>query len=110
MRSYVVLFGIRGESRAAFNELLTPIFRPFNTQTRAPVYRAHMGSLQRNGTQLLCYCGYRIYCKVRGEGERLGFLEFFDDLEFSGTYGEQVSCCPGCDARFDHHLLLQATR
>lgn len=74
------------------------------------MYRAYMRSLQRDGTVLLCHCGHKIYCKVRAEGVRLGFLAFFDDLEVSETYGEQVSYCPGCDARLGHHLLLQATR
>lgn len=98
------------EFRTAFNELLTPSFHPFNTQTRAGVYRAYMRSLQCEGTLLLCHCGHSIYCKVRREGERLGFLAFLDAKEVSETYGEQVSCCPGCDAQLDHHLLLQAVR
>jgi hypothetical protein len=70
-----------------------------------------MRLIQREVTQLLCKCNYGISCGVRREGERLGFLVFFDDQEASETYGEQISWCPGCGARPDYHLLLlQAAR
>jgi hypothetical protein len=52
-------------------------------------------------------CGNGVSCGLRREGER---LVFFDDLESSKTYGEQIACCPRCGARLDHHLLLQAAR
>jgi hypothetical protein len=65
-----------------------------------------MRLLQREATRLLCECGQSICCAVRQEGERLGFLVFFDDQEVSKTYAEQVAYCPGCDARLDYPLLL----
>lgn len=59
--------------------------------------------------RLLCKeCGHSLCCALRREGEHLGFLVFFDDEEVSETYGERVACCPGCDARLDYNLLLQA--
>ena len=95
-------------TRAEFNELLTHSFSLFNTLTRASVYRAYVRLPYIDAAQLLCKCGYSICCTVRRERERLGFLVFFDDEEVSETYGERVACCPGCDARLDCHLLLQA--
>jgi hypothetical protein len=66
-----------------------------------------MRLVQSEVTQLLYKkCGHGISCGVRGEGERLGFLVYFDDQEVSETYGEQIACCPRCGARPDHHLLL----
>jgi transposase len=61
-------------------------------------------------TRVPCHCGHSIYCKVRGEGERLGFLTFFDAEEVSETYGKQVACSRGCGAILDYRLLLQAVR
>jgi hypothetical protein len=66
----------------------------------------NMRLLQSEATRLLCECGYSICCAVRQEGERLGFLVFFDDQEASKIYAEQVTCCPGRDARLDYSLLL----
>jgi hypothetical protein len=37
-------------------------------------------------TTLLCACAYRILCELRREGERLGFLVFFDGEKTSETY------------------------
>jgi hypothetical protein len=68
----------------------------------------NMKLLQSEATQLLCKCGNGVSCGVSREGERLGFLVFFDDQASSKTYGEQIACCPRCGARLDHHLLLQA--
>jgi hypothetical protein len=53
--------------------------------------------LQREATRLLCECGHSICCAVRQEGERLGFLVFFDDQEASKTYAEQVASRTACD-------------
>jgi hypothetical protein len=65
-----------------------------------------MGLPQREVTLFLCECGYSICCGVRAQGERLGFLVFFDGQEASETYGERITCRPGCDARLDYRLLL----
>jgi hypothetical protein len=54
---------------------------------------------------LLCSCSYRILCKVSPQGERLGFLMFFDDGLESETRGKQVSTCPGCGQKLGLHLL-----
>jgi hypothetical protein len=40
----------------------------------------------------------------------LGFLVFFDDQEASRTYAKQITCCPGCGARLDYHLLFRSAR
>ncbi len=50
-------------------------------------------------TTLLCACAYRILCEVRREGERLGFLVFFDGEKASETYQERVESCPRCGER-----------
>jgi hypothetical protein len=45
-----------------------------------------------------CSCGYPLACEVEREGERLGFLAFFD--------GERIEHCPGCGQRLALHGLL----
>lgn len=71
-----------------------------------------MMMLQREGTPLLCEglceCGYGISCGVSREGERLGLFAFFDAQEASTTYGEQITSCPGCDARLNYNVLFEA--
>ena len=67
-------------------------------------------SKQSDGAQLECQCGHSIYCDVRHNGDRLGFLAFFDAQEFSETYGEQLANCPECGAWLGVHLLLRAAR
>jgi hypothetical protein len=42
---------------------------------------------------------------VSPQGERLGFLMFFDDGLESETRGKQVSTCPGCGQKLGLHLL-----
>jgi hypothetical protein len=54
---------------------------------------------------LLCACTYPILCEVSPQGERLGFLTFFDDGPESATRGQQVSNCPGCGQKLGLHLL-----
>jgi hypothetical protein len=57
-------------------------------------------------TPLRCLCGYPVACELVSEGERLGFLAFFDDEEASPTYGEQVKQCPRCSQKLALHRLL----
>ena len=53
-----------------------------------------------------CACGHGIFCILEREGERLGFLAFFDDEPASSTRGERVEHCPGCGKRLAIHSLL----
>lgn len=57
-------------------------------------------------TPLGCLCGYPVTCEPVREGQRLGFLAFFDDEEASPTYGEQVKHCPKCGQKLALHRLL----
>jgi hypothetical protein len=43
---------------------------------------------------------------VKREGERLGFLVFFDDEPTSATYGEHIKDCPGCGEQLGLLVLL----
>jgi hypothetical protein len=45
---------------------------------------------------LRCVCGYQILCEVIREGERLGFLAFFDDESVSSTRSNRLKNCPSC--------------
>lgn len=63
---------------------------------------------QTDSTQLVCECGRSIRCTVGYEGERLGFLRFFDDPRPGEIHGERVTCCPGCGAGLEPHLLVVA--
>ena len=44
---------------------------------------------------LYCECGHHIWSELWWK-EPKDVLLFFDDVEASETYGEQVTCCPGC--------------
>ena len=57
-------------------------------------------------TPLGCFCGYPVVCELVSEGERLGFLTFFDEEEASPTYGEKVKHCPRCGQKLAIHNLL----
>jgi hypothetical protein len=52
--------------------------------------------VQEESAALRCACGYGILCALSREGERLGFLAFFDGEPTSETYTERVGSCPGC--------------
>jgi hypothetical protein len=43
---------------------------------------------------LHCRCGHGILCEVQPEGERIGFLAFFDDEPTSETYAQRIKSCP----------------
>lgn len=53
-----------------------------------------------------CSCGYPLACEVEREGERLGFLAFFDGEPTSSADGERIEHCPGCGQRLVLHRLL----
>jgi len=63
---------------------------------------------QTDSTWLVCECGRSIRCTVAHEGERLGSLRFFDILRPGEIHGERVSYCPGCGARLEPRLLVEA--
>jgi hypothetical protein len=63
----------------------------------------------RSEARLRCVCGYSIRCEVRSEGERLGFVAFFDDELMSENYGQQVNDCPGCAQRVGLDTLMPKT-
>jgi hypothetical protein len=52
-------------------------------------------------------CGHSISCEVQPEGERIGFLAFFDDEPTSETYGERVKSCPRCGEQLGLPLLYR---
>jgi hypothetical protein len=60
----------------------------------------------QGATAICCGCGYPVSCQVEREGERLGFLAFFDDEPTSPTYGERIEHCPECGLRLALHNLL----
>ena len=57
---------------------------------------------------LRCTCGHSILCEVQPEGERIGFLVFFDDEPTSETYGEWVKSCPSCGEQLGLPLLYRS--
>lgn len=97
-----------------FNKHLTNflllVFTPLTRRQARGCIVFYMKLPQSTATRFLCTCGHIISCHLRREGERLGFLTFFDAEEVSETYGEQVASCPDCEALLDYHLLLQAAR
>ena len=54
----------------------------------------------------VCSCAHRLLCEAVREGERLGFLHFFDDEPKSATYGEHIKDCPGCGEQLGLLVLL----
>jgi hypothetical protein len=53
-----------------------------------------------------CGCAHKIRYEVRYE-EDFVHLAFFDDVETSETYGEQITQCPGCGYRSLAKRLLE---
>lgn len=53
-----------------------------------------------------CSCAHKIRFEVRYE-EDLAYLGFFDDVETSETFGEQIGQCPGCGWRSFAKRLLE---
>ena len=59
---------------------------------------------------LRCACGHSILCEVQPEGERIGYLAFFDNELASETYGERVRSCPRCGEQLGLPLLYRENR
>jgi len=55
---------------------------------------------------LACLCGYPVACRLLREGERLGYLVFFDDEPAGSTFGRQIEHCPTCTQKLALHRLL----
>ena len=94
--------------RVPFSELLTSSFRPFNLPPRSPGYCGRMREPQADSARLVCECGHAVRCSVGYEGERLGSLRFFHLPELGETHARLVTTCPGCGARLDSRLLVEA--
>jgi hypothetical protein len=63
--------------------------------------------IQVEAVTLRCMCGHSISCEVQPEGERIGFLAFFDDEPTSETYGHRVKSCPRCGEQLGLPLLYR---
>jgi hypothetical protein len=57
---------------------------------------------------IYCGCGHKIWCEAFVE-ENLVSLVFFDDVESSETYAEQIAQCPEC-GRLPAERLLNSQR
>jgi hypothetical protein len=55
---------------------------------------------------LRCLCSYAISVVLRGAGEGICTIVFFDDGPTSETRGERVRECPSCGERLGLHRLL----
>jgi hypothetical protein len=53
-----------------------------------------------------CSCAHKIRFEARYD-EGFVYLAFFDDVETSETYGEQITQCPGCGGRSFVQRLLE---
>jgi hypothetical protein len=56
---------------------------------------------------IYCSCGHKLWCEARFEEEDLLRLIFFDNVESSETYGEQITQCPGCGGLSFAERLLE---
>ena len=63
-----------------------------------------------NRAMLRCVCGHPILCEVLPEGERIGFLAFFDDEPTSETRGRRVKTCPNCSEQLGLPSLYRINR
>ena len=63
-----------------------------------------------NRAMLRCVCGHAIVCEVQPEGERIGFLAFFDDELASASRGQRVKTCPSCGEQLGLPLLYRINR
>ena len=57
-------------------------------------------------TMWACACGHRHFFELEHAGERLGFLNFFDDEHMSLTYGQRIENCPSCGKHLGLLALL----
>lgn len=63
-----------------------------------------------NQAMLRCECGHAVLCEVQPEGERIGFLAFFDDEPASETHGRRVRECPTCGQQLGLPVLYRVNR
>ena len=63
-----------------------------------------------NRAMLSCVCGHAILCEVQPEGERIGFLAFYDDEPRSETRGQRIKACPGCGEQLGLPALYRINR
>jgi DNA-directed RNA polymerase subunit RPC12/RpoP len=68
------------------------------------------GKRVQEAAALRCECGYAILCEVRREGERVGFLAFYDGEPTSETYTKQVESCPYCGKQLGVFMLSLKTK
>ncbi len=53
-----------------------------------------------------CSCAHKIRFEVRYDEDFVNLI-FFDGVETSETYGEQITQCPGCGGRSFAERLLE---
>jgi hypothetical protein len=53
-----------------------------------------------------CICAHKIRFEVRYEDDWV-HIGFFDDMETSETYGEEITQCPGCGGLSFAERLLE---
>ena len=70
--------------------------------------RGLQGRAMKQSCLIYCRCGHEIWCETFVE-ENLVSLVFFDDVESSETYAEQIVQCPGC-GRLPAERLLESQR
>jgi hypothetical protein len=68
------------------------------------------GAGRGSSVALSCACGYSISCEVHPEGERIGYLAFFDDEPASEAFGERIESCPRCGQQLGLPLLYRINR
>jgi hypothetical protein len=65
---------------------------------------------EEEAVALRCGCGHGILCELRREGERLGFLAFFDNEPTSENYTAHVGNCPGCGEQLGISIFFSKNR
>ncbi len=60
---------------------------------------------KKNSGLIYCRCAHQFLCKVSYYDEDLVSLVFFDDVESSESYAEQITHCPECRQLLVERLL-----
>jgi hypothetical protein len=60
---------------------------------------------KKNSGLIYCRCAYQFLCEVSYYDEDLVSLVFFDDVEGSESYAEQITHCPECGQLLVEWLL-----
>jgi hypothetical protein len=60
---------------------------------------------KKNSGLIYCRCAYQFWCKVSYYNEDFVSLVFFDDVEASESYAEQITHCPRCGQLLVEWLL-----